>query len=543
MPILIIYIIDEQLLKGSISGFGFSLACLLGVILVNYLSDAAFSFYLRNAALHAISDLRKAMLARIMRFPRSYFDRTPIGITLTRLTTDLEAINESFTQGLLGMIRDTLITVSLLIFLLTISWQLTLIMLFVGPVVYLLTEILRRKLRHAYNQGRSVLAQGTGFLQESLNGIKTVQLYNAEKSTLETYKTFTRGFFNAQSKCNLYDATLFSCIEGVTTTSVGLIIWYGSGELLASAITTGALVGFIHTLDKIFVPIRDFTAQVAAIQRAMAAFEHIEEIFTQQREDEAETPLPPIDTQQLQTFDTLRFIDVRFRYSESGPDVLRGINFTLKKGQKLALVGGTGSGKSTILRLLTRTYDNYTGSILINGIELRRIPKQRLAKFFALMQQDVHLFNESVAFNIGLAKTTLSPQAIQAAAQYVYADTFIEQLPDNYQFRISNNGGNLSSGQGQLIAFARAIASQQEVIMLDEATAAVDSLTEKTIHKAIDHVFEEKTVIAIAHRLSTIEHADQILVLDKGHIVEAGQHAVLKNAAGPYAALLQSLSP
>ena len=544
VPLLIMYIIDNQLMKGSMHGLAYSAGFLLLVIVTNYVSDALFSFSLRRAALYAISDMRQDMLSRIMRFPRAYFDHTPMGVTLTRLTTDLEAINESFTQGLLSMIRDVLITLALLIFLLTISWKLTLVMLVVGPTVYLITELLRRRLRDAYTKGRAVLAQGTGFLQETLNGMKTVQIYNAEKASLRKYSSFTRGFYNAQSKCNLYDAALFSCIEGVTTISVGLIIWYGSGEILSSAIKAGILVGFIHTLDKIFVPIRDFTSQVAAIQRAMAAFEHIEDIYTQDLEDEEKEnkPLSNAEIDQLHSFESIVFSDVCFRYSSNGPTVLKGLNFSLRKGEQLALVGGTGSGKSTILRLMTRTYDHYEGSITLNGIELNRIPKTLVSRFFALMQQEVYLFNDSIAFNIGLGSETLNKKDIQSAAEYVYADAFIDTLPGKYQYQLTDNGSNLSAGQAQLIAFARAMASEREVVMLDEATASVDSVTEKLIQKAIDHVFEEKTVIAIAHRLSTIEHSDKILVLEQGEIVEQGTHHSLAMQNGVYAGLLKAMA-
>jgi len=543
MPWLIMHIIDQQLLKGLMSGLAISAGLLFFVIAINYASDAGYSYTLRKSALRAISDMRQDMLDRILNFPRAYFDHTPMGVTLTRLTTDLEAINESFTQGLLGMIRDCLITFSLLIFLLFISWKLTLIMLIVGPTVYVITELLRRRLRDAYNNGRTVLAKGTGFLQETLNGMKTVQLYNAEQSSADRYSRFTKGFYNAQSKCNIYDASLYSCIEGVTTISTGLLIWFGASLILEDNISAGVLVGFILTLDRIFVPIRDFTSQVAAIQRAMAAFEHIETIYTQKLEysESEQSVLSKNDESALDDFESLEFRDVSFRYSKQGPLVLNKVSFELFKGQQLALVGGTGSGKSTILRLLTKTYSEYEGSILLNGIELRDIPKPTVTKFFALMQQEVYLFDESIAFNIGLGRDSVSNADIRAAAEYVYANEFIEQLPDKYDFQLTKNGGNLSSGQAQLVAFARAIASKREVIMLDEATASVDSVTEKLIQKAIDHVFEDKTVIAIAHRLSTIEHSDKILVLDKGHLIEQGRHEELLELDGTYAALVKAM--
>lgn len=545
-PWLIMQVIDEQLVPRKFDGLWLWVTGLFAVLVANYVSDAIYNYSLQKAVQKAILDLRHAMFQRVINFPRSYFDKTPMGVTLTRLTSDLEAINESFAQGFLGMIRDLLITVALLIFLTTISWRLTLILLLVGPLIYFITEKLRFLMRDAFAKSRLILSQGTGYLQECLNGMKTVQLYNAEESAQQHYHQFTTGFEKAQSRSNLYDSALFSLIEGVTTVSLGLIIWYGSGEVLAATISVGVLIGFINTLDKIFVPIRDFTSQLASIQRALAALQHIEDIFHQPLEERIDhkledKSLPTVD-ERLQSFESLSFNNVYFSYSENGPDVLKDTSFDLRKGEKIALVGTTGSGKSTILRLLTKTYDNYRGSITLNGIELSSIPKTTVRRFFSLMQQEVFLFNKSIAFNIGLGRELISHDDIVAAAKYVYADEFIDRLPNAYQFQCSGGGNNLSVGQAQLIAFARAIAGGNEVIMLDEATSSVDSITEQLIQKAIDHVFMEKTVIAIAHRLSTIQHSDLILVLTNGEIQERGSHQELVAANGIYAELLQDKS-
>ena len=543
-PWLIMRIIDEQLVPGISQGLLWSCLALVGVLIGNFLADAVFNYSLQSAAQYAIRDIRAEMFARVLHFPRRYFDKTPMGVTLTRLTSDLEAISESFTQGLLSMIRDVLVTVALLIFLLFINWKLTLILLLIGPLIYYITEVLRRLLRDTYLKARVVLSQGTGYLQECLMGIKTVQLYNAETDVQLHYGTYTEEFCQAQSKSNLYDSALYSIIEGITTISMGLIIWYGSKEILAATISLGVLVGFINTLDKIFVPIRDFTSQMASIQRAFAAFDHIEEIYQQDTERDDAGGRQALDASQrliLESFRSVEFDSVSFKYSEHGPYVLRDVSFQLNRGDKIALVGSTGSGKSTILRLLTKTYGNYEGSIKLNGIELNDIPKAEVGKFFSLMQQEVFLFNESIEFNIGLARESNSGQLVTDAARYVYADKFIEQLPGKYDFVLQGNGSNLSAGEGQLIAFARAIADGSEVVMLDEATSSVDSVTEQLIQKAIDHVFEEKTVIAIAHRLSTIQHSDQILVLDRGAIIERGTHDALMAKAGFYASLVRQL--
>jgi len=546
-PWLIMKIIDEQLVPGHSEGLVFASLALAGVLIGNYIADAVFNYSLQSAAQYAIRDIRSEMFSRVLHFPRRYFDKTPMGVTLTRLTSDLEAISESFTQGLLSMVRDVLVTLALLIFLLFISWKLTLVLLLIGPPIYYITEVLRRLLRDAYLRSRVVLSQGTGYLQECLGGIKTVQLYNAEGDVQRRYGKYTLGFYDAQSKSNLYDSALYSIIEGITTISMGLIIWFGSKEILAASISLGVLVGFINTLDKIFVPIRDFTSQMASIQRAFAAFDHIEEIFEQKTErdahnaDSSRLNLSQSERASLDVFQSLEFNKVKFRYGEDGPLVLKGVSFRLLKGDKIALVGSTGSGKSTILRLLTKTYDNYEGSIALNGIELSRIPKDEVSRFFSLMQQEVFLFNESIEFNIGLGREFNNKTDVIEAAKYVYANEFIERLPGKYDFKLIGNGSNLSAGQSQLIAFARAIAGGSEVVMLDEATSSVDSVTERLIQKAIDHVFEEKTVIAIAHRLSTIQHSDEILVLDDGVIVERGTHTSLLSQAGFYANLVEEL--
>ncbi|MFA7555096.1 MAG: ABC transporter ATP-binding protein [Spongiibacteraceae bacterium] len=544
-PWLIIQIIDQQLVTRQWQGMPMWIGLLILVLIANYTASTVYSYYIQKAAQFAIRDLRKTMFDRILHFPRHYFDITPAGVTLTRLTSDLEAVNESLAMGLLGMVRDVLTTVALLIFLATISWQLTLVTLLVAPPMYWITSVLRRRLHDVYLQSRRILSTGTGYLQECLQGIKTVQFYRADTEVQTRYQQYTAGFFKSQSRSNLYDAALFSVIEGMTTITMGLIIAYGAVQLLAASISLGVLIGFIQTLDKIFVPVRDITSQIATIQRALASLNHIHSIFQQPMENEHDARLAAeIDASslagQLNRFQRLEFKAVKFRYNKQGPYVLNEVSFSLERGQKIALVGSTGSGKSTIIRLLTKVYTGYEGSITLNGIELEAIPKPLVARFFSLMQQETYLFNQSVAFNIGLDREGIDQQAIIAAAKYVYADEFIERLPQKYNFLLDHNGGNLSSGQGQMIAFARAIASGSDVVLLDEATSTVDSVTEQMIQRAIDHVFMDKTVIAIAHRLSTIQHSDQILVLDKGRIIESGNHAELLSKDGAYAKLIKA---
>ena len=308
---------------------------------------------------------------------------------------------------------------------------------------------------------------------------------------------------------------------------------------MSKFITIGVLIGFINTLSRIFVPIREFAQQIALIQRAFAALEHINELFGETPE---KTDLIARSVKdQLAEFRELRFSDVSFRYSEDNVDVLKNISFELKKGEKLALVGPTGSGKSTILKLLTRNYGNYRGSITINGVELSSIPRPVLNLLVTLMRQDVYLFNESLLFNISLNRPGITEEKIWQAAEYVNADRFIKQIPGQMNYKIIDNGKNLSAGQAQLISFARTIAGQNELILLDEATSSVDSVTEELIRKAIKNIFTDKTVIAVAHRLSTIRKSDRILVIKDGRIVEQGDHKSLLEQNAHYAGLLASM--
>jgi len=538
-PWLVIQVIDEHFTPGKYAGLMGLIAILLVVLIVNYIADAIYTYCLRLTGQKAVFDMRMALFKRILKLPRTYYDNTPTGVTLSRLTSDLEVIGESFVLGGLSLVKDSINTLAVLIFMFFINWQLALLILLVFPPVLMLTQYVRNRLREMYAITRSSLAKGTGFLQECLLGVKTVQLYGAEEEVESKYHGYTEDFLRAQLKTNQYDATLFSIVTGITSITIGLIIWYGSGKVLAGVVSLGVLIAFINTLEKVFVPLRDFTSQIASIQRSFAAFEHIEELFVESLEEDGRTLLPPETLKdKLTNFESLEFKNVRFRYGGVGPYVLDDVSFRLNKGEQLALVGTTGSGKSTIIRIMSKTYMDYEGSIVLNGIELSSIPKDAMMHLFSLMQQDVFLFEQNIHFNISLGADEISDEAVVDAAQYVYAHDFILGLPSQYQFELKNSGSNLSAGQAQLISFARSVAQGAQVMMLDEATSSVDSITENLIQKAIGRLFEEKTVIAIAHRLSTIRHSDQILVLNQGKIVEQGSHQQLLAMQGVYASLL-----
>ncbi|NOJ02440.1 ABC transporter ATP-binding protein [Vibrio splendidus] len=538
-PWLIIQVIDVHLSHGDMDGLLEYVFYLVAVLVVSYVVDTTYSYNLRKTGQYTITDMRSVLFARVLKLPRSYFDNTPIGVTLSRLTSDLETIGETFVQSVVGLVKDSINTIALLVMMFFIDWQLTMIVLIIMPPVMYLTVYVRNRLRELYKVTRSSLAHGIGFLQEVLFGMKTVQMYRAEEQVEQRYQGYTDEFLRAQKKINKYDAILFSFISGITSITIAIMIWYGSEQVIEGALTLGVLIAFINTLEKVFVPIRDFTSQIASIQSSFAAFDHIEELFVEPTEEEGRNLLPSSKVEkQLEQFASLEFKNVSFRYKDDSPYVLKNVSFVLEKGHQIALVGSTGSGKSTILRLISKTYQDYEGSILLNGIELSQISSEDSAHLFSMMMQDVHLFEETIQFNIALGKTHLSRTEVEQAARYVYADKFIEQLPQGYDFHLEKNGSNLSVGQTQLISFARAVAQGGQLMMLDEATSSVDSITEDLIQKAMQRLFKEKTVIAIAHRLSTVRHSDTILVLEKGEIVEQGNHQQLVAYNGIYAGLL-----
>ncbi|HKL31854.1 MAG TPA: ABC transporter ATP-binding protein [Tangfeifania sp.] len=529
-------IVDNYIVAGNVEGLIKQTIFLAGALLINILFDGFYSYSFSKAGGLAIVDLRKKLFGKSLRFPLSYFDKKPIGVTLSRLTSDMESVSESFAAGVLGLLADTIKTLALVGYLFYINWRLTLVLLLVVPLIYLAINYLRKKIRKAYNTSRTSLAKSAAYLQESLNGMKTIQLFSAEEKVLKKYDDLNKQFSDAQNKSNIYDSFLYSIVEGITALATALVIWYGAIQIWDYGYTLGVLIVFVTTLERLFVPVKQFAQQISTIQRAMSALEHISELFDQKVEDP--TAEPKDEPPEAVALQEIEFKNVYFRYSEDTPDVLKNISFKLKKGDRLALVGTTGSGKSTIIRLLAKTYTGYRGSIKINGTELADIPIARIRETISIMQQDIYMFNDTVEFNISLGREYISKTDVEQAASFVYASYFIDQLPGGYRFVIQDNGDNLSKGQAQLISFARAIAGNNELIILDEATSAVDSITEQYIQKAIANIFSTKTVIAVAHRLSTIKNSDMILVLEDGQIIERGNHNELLKHGGKYARLL-----
>ena len=509
-----------------------------GVVVVGYLADALYVRILQRTGHELLSALRETVYRRTLRLPRSYFDRNPIGSVLTRVTSDVEALGESLAGHALSLIADLLKTAAFLAMMFWLSWKATLVLLAMLPVLLVVMDFFQRRVRSSFLWARRALSEATGYLQECLAGVKTVQLYAAEAKVLAAFERRNRRFYSAQNTSNLYDAMLYSLVEGLTSLGLAVVLWYSAGALLAGTMTIGVLVAFMEYIQRLFVPVRELAQQLAILQRALGALDHIGGLLA-----ESPDPAEPAENGRGETrevgaprFERLDLEGVRFRYAPHEPEVLRGIDLRVRRGETVAIVGATGSGKSSITRLIARFYGGYGGSIRLNGKEITSFDADRIGRMVSVVHQNVFLFHGSVEFNITLGR--LEPSAAQRAARQVQADAFIRALPGGYRFEVAHGGANLSAGQAQLISFARAVAADAELVVLDEATSSVDSMTEELIERALARLYETRTVIAIAHRLSTIRGADRIVVLDAGEVVESGTHDELVRRAGAYARLV-----
>ena len=548
VPFLTKVAVDDYVLPavaaGALGPYRGPLLALAGlaaaVVAAGYLADALYVRILQHAGHRLLAALRETVYRRTLRLPRAYFDRNPIGSVLTR-TSDVEALSESLAGHALSLIADLLKTVAFLGMMFWLSWKATLVLLAMLPVLAFVMQFFQRRVRSSFLWARQALSQATGYLQECLAGVKTVQLYAAEAKVLAAFERRNLRFYRAQNTSNFYDAILYSLVEGLTSLGLAVVLWYSAGALLAGAMTIGVLIAFMEYIQRLFVPVRELAQQLAVLQRALAALDHIGGLLAEPLD-----PAEPPDSGEPRArarceppaarFERLDFERVRFRYSRYAPDVLRGVDLRVRRGETVAIVGATGSGKSSIARLVARAYGDYEGSIRLNGEEITSFDADEIGRLAATVHQDVFLFHGSIEFNITLGR--LDRAAAERAAREVRADEFIRNLPGGYGFEVAHGGANLSAGQAQLVSFARAIAADADLVVLDEATSSVDSMTEDLIEKALARLYETRTVIAIAHRLSTIRRADRIVVLDAGEVVETGTHAELVRRGDAYARLL-----
>lgn len=482
---------------------------------------------------YVMYDLRREIFRKLQRLDVRYFDRNPVGRLITRMTTDVEALNEMFTAGFVSIFGDVFVLTGIVVVLFWMDWRLALVLFSILPFIVLVSMWFRKGARKAYSAVRVRIAAINAFLQEHLSGMSVVQLFNREKEEGEKFRNLNARHRDANLESITYYAVFYPAVELIQSIGIGLIVWYGGGQVTRDALSLGALVAFFQYVQRFYEPISDLSEKYNILQSAMAASDRIFKLL-----DTNPAIVAPSDGVKMEKVDSIEFRNVWFAYN--GEDwVLEDISFKVEKGAHIALVGHTGAGKTTVTNLLLRLYDIQRGSILINGVDIREIDLDSLRRLFAIVQQDVFLFSGSVADNISLTDPSITRERVREVSERVLASRFIDRLPETYDSELKERGGGLSAGEKQLLSFARALAFDPPVLILDEATSSIDTETESLIQHGIEVLMEGRTSVAIAHRLSTIRSADAILVFHHGRIRERGTHEELIRIDGLYRKLYE----
>ncbi|GLI37910.1 ABC transporter ATP-binding protein/permease [Geobacter hydrogenophilus] len=534
--------IDEHIVTGRMEGLPLVAAGFLALILVESLLTFFEVWLLQYLGQKVMFDLRIELFSHVQRLPVSFFDRTPTGSLVTRLTSDVEVLGEMFAAGIITVVGDILFLAGIVGVMLWMNLKLSLVTFAVLPVLIWVAFTFRVRMRKAFREVRARLANLNTFLAETIGGMAVVQLFNRQETERREFSRFNAAYRDANLPVITWDASLYALVETLSSIAVGLIIWYGGGEIVGGALTFGALVAFIQYTEKFFGPIRDLSAKYSIMQGAMAALERIFNLLDTERDGYPSPgrrlPSPPWTGAGGEGgINAISFRDVWFAYKDE-EYVLQGINLTIRRGEKVALVGETGGGKTTVTRLLSRLYDVSRGSISFDGTDIRELPLPELRRRIGVVLQEPYLFTGTIGFNISLGDKGAAAR-MEEAARLVGAARFIEALPKKYDEEVRERGVNLSAGERQLISFARAVAFDPEILVLDEATSSVDSESERLIQEGLQALMAGRTSLVVAHRLSTVQDADRIVVIHRGEKVEEGTHRELLAAGGVYARLHQ----
>ena len=535
-PWIVREVIDEFVVRRRSEGLWLPVGLFLATVLLDFVLGFFQLYLLERTGQHVVYDLRTEVFAHLQRLPSSFFDRSPVGRLMTRVTTDVEAINEAFTSGLVLILADVAKLVGIIAILMAMDARLAAVTFAVVPPILLVSWWFRVRVRDAYRSIRSAIARLNAFLQENVVGMRLVQLFRRERLHAAEFADLNGGHRRAQLGGVFYESAFSAVAELMGSITLAAIVWAGGARLLGGAITFGTLVAFIEYAGRFFRPLQELSQRYTVMQAAMASSERIFALL-----DTPRSLRSPENPRRLagRPRGEIVFDHVTFGYGD-GPDVLSDVSFRVAPGERLAIVGWTGAGKSTLIRLLARLYDVRSGRILLDGVDVRDLDLSELRRAIGVVLQDHFLFGGTIGGNISLGDPAVTGDDVRRAAQAVQADRIVERLPRGYDEPVRERGGNFSVGEKQLISFARAIAFDPAVLILDEATASVDPETESRIQQALERVLTGRTSIVIAHRLATIRHADRILVLHRGRIAEEGTHAALiEREEGLYRALVQ----
>jgi ATP-binding cassette, subfamily B, multidrug efflux pump len=534
-PYLIKTAIDRHIAIGRLAGLD-RLAVLYFVILLGaFAADYVQTWTMQLTGQRIMFDLRMAIYGHLQRLDLRYYDRNPVGRLMTRVTSDVDVLNDLFTSGVVTIFGDVFLLLGIMIVMFWMNWRLAFVACAVLPLIVVVTQWFRRNVRDSYRVVRGWIARINAFLQENITGMATVQLFRREALNFERFDEIDRKHRDANIESIFYYSVFYPAIEVISSLASALIIWYGGGAVLHKALTLGALVAFLQYSQRFFRPISDMSEKFNILQSAMASSERIFKLLDEPVviESPARPKARPEPAQGHIVFD-----GVWFAYHDEDW-VLRDVSFEVRPGQRVGIVGATGAGKTSLISLLLRFYEVTRGRITVDGVDIRELALPDLRGLFSLVLQDVHLFSGTIADNIRLGHGSIDDARIERAARAVHADAFIERLPDGFASAVAERGSTLSVGQKQLLSFARALAFDPRVLILDEATSSVDTETELLIRDALRVLMAGRTTIAIAHRLSTIQDMDQILVLHKGKLREAGTHQELLAARGIYFKLFE----
>jgi len=540
-PYLMKLAIDRYIANGDLPGINRIALLYLLIVLASFCLEFTQTWLLQMTGQRIMFDMRTRIYEHLQRLDLRFYDRNPVGRLMTRVTTDVDVINDLFTSGVVSIFGDVFTLVGIMIVLLSMNWRLALVTFAVLPLIVLVTQWFRRHVRESYRTVRMLIARINAYLQEHITGMSTVQLFRREARAFGRFGEINEEHRRANVESIFYYAVFYPAIELVGGLAAALTIWFGGGWVLRGDLTLGSLVAFLLYSQRFFRPISDMSEKFNILQAAMASSERIFKLLDEPvvvRSPPAEAIKAPAVRAGHIVFDRVWFA---YGASSTGEEdfVLRDVSFEVRPGERVGIVGATGAGKSTLINLLLRFYDVSRGAISVDGVDVRDMSLPDLRGLFSLVLQDVHLFSGTIAENIRLGNQAITDEAVRSAAAAVHASSFIERLPRGYGSPVAERGATLSVGQKQLLSFARALAFDPRILVLDEATSSVDTETEILIRDALHVLMAGRTTIAIAHRLSTIQDMDKILVLHKGHLRESGTHQELLARRGLYFTLYQ----
>jgi ABC-type multidrug transport system fused ATPase/permease subunit len=519
----------------------FRIALLVVLILViNFGLNFTQVYTMELAGQKMMHDLRMKVFSHLQELPISFFDKNPVGRLVTRLTNDIQNIHEMFTSVLINLLKDILLVVGIILLLLQLNRELALVSFSVIPLIFITTLFFSRQAREVFREIRFKIAQINSFFNENFSGIKVVQLFRRERENGRRFEKINHGYYSANLKQISIYAFFVPLVEILSSGAIGLLIWYGGGKVIQEMITLGVLVAFLSYVRMFFQPIRDLSEKYNILQSAMASLERIFSLLDEDQKISKPVRLEvgPLPRGKEEIRGNIEFRNVSFSYN--GEDkVLRGISFSVREGETVAIVGATGAGKTSLLHLLERFYEVEEGAILIDGIDIRERDIIQLRSQIGLVMQDTFLFAGDIKENIRLGNRKVDEEKVRRVAEVVNAEKFINRLPHGYHTKVGEGGETLSAGERQLLAFARALSLDPKILVLDEATSHVDPETERLIQEGLTRLLKGRTAIVIAHRLSTIQHADRIVVLHKGRVREIGSHTELMAGKGIYFRLYQ----